>query len=59
MKKENIIKIKIGDDRRLLVFPENEDFEYIYRTASGVHWDNRVVRKLQFLNNFRLKKQNA
>jgi hypothetical protein len=40
MRKENILKIIIGDDHRLLVFPENEHFKYIYRTASGVNWNN-------------------
>jgi hypothetical protein len=40
MKRENVSKIIIGDNRRLLVFLKNEDFEHIYRTASGVNWNN-------------------
>jgi hypothetical protein len=40
MKKEIISKIIIGNDRRLMIFPKKENFQYIYRTASGVNWNN-------------------
>jgi hypothetical protein len=40
MRKEIISKIIIGSDRRLMIFPQKENFQYIYRTASGVDWNN-------------------
>jgi hypothetical protein len=40
MKIENISKISIDQDGRLIIMPEKETFEYIYRSASGTNWNN-------------------
>ena len=36
---DKIIEIGIDDKERLFVKPHTERFEFIYRDASGVHWD--------------------
>ncbi|HEY2580759.1 MAG TPA: hypothetical protein VGI43_03080 [Mucilaginibacter sp.] len=40
MKTDNIKEISIDDLGRLCIYPENEKFTLIYRTATEVHWDN-------------------
>ena len=40
MKKDKIESIEIDEVGRLLIKPEKERFNLIYRTASEVHWDN-------------------
>ena len=39
MKKDFISSIEIDNEGRLLIKPEKEKFNLIYRTASEVHWD--------------------
>lgn len=40
MEKDEIIKIAIDQEERLLVKPKNNSFPYMYREAMEVHWDN-------------------
>ena len=40
MKNDNILEIGIDEKERLFIKPEKEKFTLIYRTGSGVHWDN-------------------
>ncbi len=39
MRDDVIAKIGIKDDGRLCIWPTNERFELIYRSAAEVHWD--------------------
>ena len=39
--KDNIIEIGIDDKDGIYIKPENAKFPLIYRTASGIHWDDR------------------
>ncbi len=39
---DNIIEIGIDDQERLYVRPEKQTFEYIYRAAAEVGWDNKT-----------------
>lgn len=41
MTSDNIIEIGIDDKERLFVKPQTEEFEFIYRDASGVNWDTK------------------
>ncbi len=41
MTSDQIIEIGIDDKERLFVKPQSEQFEFIYRDASGVSWDNK------------------
>ncbi len=40
MEKDEIIKIAIDQEERLLVKPKLKSFPYMYREAMEVHWDN-------------------
>jgi len=40
MTTDKIIEIGIDEKERLFVKPQGENFEFIYRDASGVSWDN-------------------
>ena len=35
----SVTGIEIDDQGRLLVFPGEVDYSFIYRSATGVHWD--------------------
>ena len=39
MTTDKILEIGIDDKERLFVKPKTENFEFIYRDASGVNWD--------------------
>ncbi len=39
---DNIIEIGIDDQERLFIRPERQTFEYIYRAAAEVGWDNKA-----------------
>lgn len=41
MRTDSIIEIGIHADNRLYIKPERERFDYIYRSAAEVHWDNK------------------
>lgn len=41
MKTDNIKQIEIDESGRLRIYPENERFTLIYRSAAEVHWDNK------------------
>jgi hypothetical protein len=41
MTTDKIIEIGIDDQQRLYIKPEKQTFEYIYRTAAEVGWDNK------------------
>jgi hypothetical protein len=41
MTTDNIIEIGIDDKERLFVKPQTQEFEFIYRDASGVNWDTK------------------
>lgn len=41
MTSDKILEIGIDDKERLFVKPLAEQFEFIYRDASGVNWDNK------------------
>jgi hypothetical protein len=41
MTTEKIIEIGIDDKGRLFVKPQTKQFEFIYRDASGINWDNK------------------
>ena len=43
MKTELIKAILIDESGRLCVFPENEKFNFIYRSAMEVHWDQESL----------------
>lgn len=40
MTTDKILEIDIDDKERLFIKPQVEQFEFIYRDASGVNWDN-------------------
>jgi len=40
MRDEAITEVRIDGDGRLYVRPTSSSFEQIYRTASGVHWND-------------------
>jgi len=39
VKTDNIKEIKIDDFGRFCLYPENAQFDYIYRAAAEVNWD--------------------
>ena len=39
MKTDNIKEIKIDISGRLCIYPEQEEFTHIWRSATEVHWD--------------------
>lgn len=41
MTTDNIKSIEIDDMGRLRISPEKECFDFIYRAAAEVHWDNK------------------
>ena len=41
MRKDNIKKIAVDDAERLCITPEKENFEFVYRSALKVHWDEK------------------
>ncbi len=41
MKTDIIIELKIDNQKRLTIKPLKESFEFIYRSVSDVHWDNK------------------
>lgn len=41
MTTDNIKEIGIDNKERLFVVPQTEQFEFIYRDASGVGWDDK------------------
>lgn len=41
MTTDNIIEIGIDNQDRLFIKPDQQTFEYIYRTAAEVNWDNK------------------
>ncbi|HSI75523.1 hypothetical protein [Lunatibacter salilacus] len=41
MTTDNIKEIGIDEKERLFVMPQTEQFEFIYRDASGVGWDDK------------------
>jgi hypothetical protein len=40
MKQDKILSVEIDDSGRLLIKPQTEKFNGIYKTASEVNWDN-------------------
>lgn len=38
MQLDKIIEIKIDEEQKLTIKPESLEFEYIYRSATEVHW---------------------
>lgn len=40
MKKDKILYIKINKEGQMHIKPESSEFHMIYRSASGVHWNN-------------------
>lgn len=40
---DEIIEIEIDESERLLIKPKNTKFTLIYRTATEVHWDEKVL----------------
>jgi len=38
---DKILEIGIDNKERLFVKPQTEQFEFIYRDASGISWDNK------------------
>ncbi|MCU0345795.1 MAG: hypothetical protein MUC59_02550 [Saprospiraceae bacterium] len=38
---DKILEIGIDDKERLFVKPQTQQFEFIYRDASGISWDNK------------------
>lgn len=38
---DKILEIGIDDKERLFVKPQTEQFEFIYRDASGISWDDK------------------
>lgn len=43
MTTDRIKEIKIDDSGRLCIFPENEKFSLIWRSATEVHWDDKEL----------------
>ena len=43
---DNIVEVGIDDKQRLYVRPERQTFEYIYRAAAEVGWDNKEANPL-------------
>lgn len=41
MEIDNIIEIKIDNQGRLVIKPEKKEFNYIYRAAMEVNWDDK------------------
>ena len=41
MTTDKIIEVGIDDMERLYIKPEKEKFTLIWRSATGVHWDNK------------------
>ena len=39
MTTENIIEVGIDDKERIYIKPEKQNFEFIWRDASGIRWD--------------------
>ena len=39
MERDRIAEVGIDDQHRLYVLPETREFQYIYREAMEVHWD--------------------
>ena len=43
MTTENIIEIGIDDKERIYIRPETNTFEFIYRAAAEVGWDEKEI----------------
>ena len=39
MTEDRIVKVEIDDDGKLCVYPETQDFAFIYRAGTEVGWD--------------------
>lgn len=57
MRNDKISKIEIDESGRLVITPDTEKFTMIYRSASEVHWDDKInslyspkPRKLSYLD---------
>lgn len=37
---EDILKVEIDNENRILIFPESSKFPMIYREANGIQWDS-------------------
>jgi hypothetical protein len=44
MREEEIVEVGLDADQRVHVRPEKTKFEYIYRSAMGVHWNASLDR---------------
>jgi len=40
MRTDNIVKVEIDSLDRLRIYPEKEKFNFIWRSATEVHWDD-------------------
>jgi hypothetical protein len=43
MKTDNIKQVKIDNLGRLCIYPEKENFNGVWRTATEVHWDEKEL----------------